>query len=90
MSAMVNDLLELARTQLGEGITIKREHCDLGEMCCWAIEDASSAHPRAKFRIDAVGELLGSFDLGRLQQMVTNLAKNAAQYGTPVSRSLLA
>lgn len=82
MNGMINDLLGLARTQLGEGIPIERRECDLLEMCQWAIEDANAAHPRAQFDLHAVGELTGAFDLARLQQVVTNLANNAAQYGT--------
>lgn len=83
MNGMVNDLLALARTQLGEGIAILREECDLLEMCQWAIEDANAAHPRAQFDLHATGELMGAFDQPRLQQLLTNLAINAAQYGAP-------
>lgn len=83
MNSMVNDLLALARTQLGEGIPIKRIECDLLEMCQWAIEDANAAYPRARFELDATGELMGLFDGARLQQLLTNLANNAAQYGAP-------
>jgi signal transduction histidine kinase len=83
MNGMINDLLELARTQLGNGIPIQLKECDLLEMCHWAIEDSNASHPRAKFDFDASGELIGMFDKARLQQVVTNLANNAAQYGTP-------
>ena len=83
MTTMVNDLLGLARTQLGDGIPIERRDCDLLDMCRWAIEDANAAHPRAQFELRASGDLTGSFDLARLQQLLTNLANNAAQYGTP-------
>jgi signal transduction histidine kinase len=83
MNGMVNDLLELARIQLGNGISIQLKECDLLEMCQWAIEDSSATHPRAKFDLDASGELTGMFDKARLQQVVTNLANNAAQYGAP-------
>ena len=81
MNGMINDLLGLARTQLGDGIPIERKECDLLEMCQWAIEDANADHPLAQFRINAVGELIGRFDQARLQQLLTNLAINAAQYG---------
>lgn len=83
MNGMVNDLLGLARTQLGDGIPIERRDCDLLDMCHWAIEDAHAAHPRAEFTLDASGELIGAFDQPRLQQLLTNLANNAAQYGAP-------
>jgi signal transduction histidine kinase len=83
MNGMVNDLLGLARIQLGDGIPIERRECDLLEMCHWAIVDANAVHPRAQFVLSAIGELTGSFDQPRLQQLLTNLANNAAQYGTP-------
>ena len=83
MNGMVNDLLGLARSQLGNGIPIERRNCDLLEMGHWAIEDANAAHPRAEFQLNATGDLCGWFDGARLQQLLTNLANNAAQYGTP-------
>jgi signal transduction histidine kinase len=83
MNGMVNDLLGLARTQLGDGIPIERQACDLLEVCRWAIEDARAAHPQARFELHADGDLAGAFDCARLQQLLTNLATNAAQYGTP-------
>lgn len=82
MTTMVNDLLGLARTQLGDGIQIERRECDLLEMCQWALEDANAAHPRAVFSLHSSGNLIGAFDQARLQQLLTNLANNAAQYGT--------
>lgn len=82
MSAMVNDLLELARTQLGDGIPIVRVACDLREVCQWSLDDASAAHPRTEFVLEASGLLTGQFDGARLQQVFTNLLNNAAQYGT--------
>ena len=83
MASMVNDLLGLARTQLGDGIPIEREPCDLHQIGQWAVEDANAAHPRAHFEIKTSGELTGAFDAARLQQLLTNLANNAAQYGAP-------
>jgi signal transduction histidine kinase len=83
MGSMVNDLLALARTQLGDGIEIQRRQCDLLDVCRWAIEDAQASHPPAEFNLHALGDLTGEFDGARLQQLLTNLANNAAQYGTP-------
>ena len=83
MNGMVNDLLVLARTQLGDGIPIDRQECDLVEIGQWVIEDATAVHPHAQFELNTNGELKGEFDQPRLQQLLTNLVNNAAQYGTP-------
>lgn len=83
MNVMVNDLLAFARTQLGDGIPIERSLCNAREIARNAIEEASAAHPSSMFELQSTGELSGHFDQPRLQQLLANLANNAAQYGTP-------
>ncbi|MGK5058972.1 ATP-binding protein [Janthinobacterium sp. LB2P49] len=88
MSVMVNDLLTFARMQLGDGIPIERSMCDVREIIQSAIEEANAAHPCSVFELHVHGSLTGSFDKPRLQQLLANLANNAAQYGTP-SKSII-
>ncbi|MGK5007648.1 ATP-binding protein [Janthinobacterium sp. LB2P70] len=83
MNVMVNDLLTFARMQLGDGIPIERSLCDVREIIQSAIEEANAAHPCSVFELHVHGSLTGSFDKPRLQQLLANLANNAAQYGTP-------
>lgn len=80
MTAMVHDLLEYARTQLGGSIPIKRHLADMEKICQAAIEDASAAHPDCMFELETSGELFDDFDRDRLQQVISNLLSNAAQY----------
>lgn len=80
MTSMVNDLLEYSRTQLGDGMPITPEQADAAEICQAALHDASAAYPECRFEFDAAGDLTGTFDKVRLQQAVTNLLSNAAQY----------
>ncbi len=80
MSAMVNDLLEYARKQLGGKMPITRQLADMKQICQAAIDDASAAHPDCKFEMLTAGELLDDFDSARLQQVFSNLLSNAAQY----------
>ncbi|UQV44998.1 HAMP domain-containing histidine kinase [Janthinobacterium lividum] len=88
MNVMVNDLLTFARMQLGDGIPIERSMCDVREIIQSAIEEANAAHPCSVFELHVDGSLTGSFDKPRLQQLLANLANNAAQYGTP-SKSII-
>ncbi|MEN3364535.1 MAG: hypothetical protein V7606_1809 [Burkholderiales bacterium] len=80
MTAMVNDLLEYARMHLGEGMPITRQQADVKEICHAALHDASAAHPDCPFEFNVSGDLTGEFDSVRLQQVITNLLTNAAQY----------
>lgn len=88
MTAMVNDLLEYARSQLGGELPVRPAPADLAEVCRWAIDDMAVAHPDCRFELDLVGDLRGQFDAVRMQQLLSNLLNNAVQYrgpGEPVS-----
>ncbi len=80
MSGMVNDLLEYARSQLGGEMPLKREASNLRAVAIAALRDASAVHPGCAFELETVGDLEGQFDAVRIQQVITNLLNNAAQF----------
>ncbi|MDB5842762.1 MAG: putative two-component sensor histidine kinase [Polaromonas sp.] len=80
MTAMVNDLLEYARTQLGGGIPLTLLTEDMARICQAALDDAQAGYPDCPFELEASGDLSGFFDRARLQQLFSNLLNNAAQY----------
>ncbi|MBC7445250.1 MAG: HAMP domain-containing histidine kinase, partial [Polaromonas sp.] len=80
MTSMINDLLEYARTQLGSGIPLAPGPVDLREICQAAQDDTQAAYPDCPFALETSGDLSGSFDGPRLQQLFSNLLNNAAQY----------
>jgi signal transduction histidine kinase len=88
MASMVNDLLDYARTQLDDEIPVAPELGDIGDVCRVALEDAQAAHPGHRYHFETSGDLMAWFDPQRMQQVLTNLLNNAAQYGashTPVT-----
>lgn len=80
MTAIINDLLEFARSQLSSKIPIIRSQVDIKEICQAALDDVKGAHPDCLFELVASGDWLGHFDGPRLYQVFANLLNNAAQY----------
>jgi signal transduction histidine kinase/CRP-like cAMP-binding protein/ActR/RegA family two-component response regulator len=89
MDAMIRDLLEYTKTRLGRGIPIAREACNIGRICEAALDEMKAGHPDRAFRLQTSGELGGSFDSARLQQVVANLLNNAVQHGSRDSPVIL-
>lgn len=80
MGAMVTDLLGYTSLQMGAGMPTVRAPVDALDVCREAVADARAMYPASSFAFHPVGNLAGSFDSVRLQQLVTNLLINAAQY----------
>jgi len=89
MDAMIRDLLEYTRTRLGRGIPITRQACNIGRLCEAALEEMRSGHPDRAFRLGISGDLDGSFDSARLEQVLGNLLNNAVQHGAADSPVIL-
>ncbi|WP_048440040.1 sensor histidine kinase [Caenimonas sp. SL110] len=89
MSTMVNDLLEYSRTQLGGKMPMRPEPANMTDIAQAALHDAATANPECVFESSFTGDLAGSFDSVRLQQVIVNLLTNAAQYRSPGSSVVL-
>ncbi|MDO9361260.1 MAG: HAMP domain-containing sensor histidine kinase [Polaromonas sp.] len=86
MTAMVSDLLEYSRKRLGGAMPHVPEAGDMGEIVQAAVHDSRLANPDCDFDLQLQGDLNGRFDRVRMQQVVTNLLANAAQYRAPATR----
>jgi sigma-B regulation protein RsbU (phosphoserine phosphatase) len=78
MSRMINQLLDLTHARLGGGLAIERKPTDLREMFGDVMNEFD-----ATIRLDAEGELTGTWDQDRLAQVVSNLTRNAIEHAAP-------
>jgi signal transduction histidine kinase len=80
MVAMVHDLIEYSRAQLGDKMRIVRKPLDFKELAEAALLDVNAAFPDCPFELEVSGDLTVSVDGARVHQLLTNLLTNAAQY----------
>ena len=78
---MVNDLLDLARCNLGSGIPVHLEETDLIAVCSEVIEELTTAHPEAHIVFTDVSMVRGHYDPSRIAQVFSNLISNAVRHG---------
>lgn len=83
MARMIDDLLDVTRARLGQGIPIAPVPTDLAPLCEHVIAELAAVHPQRELRFEATGGLTGEWDGDRLTQVVSNLAANALQHGRP-------
>ncbi|MGI9042689.1 MAG: ATP-binding protein [Gemmatimonadaceae bacterium] len=86
MNRMVADLLDFTRGRLGSGIPLTRAQADLGDTIRTGIDEVVATHPDRPVTFTPTGDLTGSWDTGRIGQLISNLVNNAVQHGNPESR----
>lgn len=80
---MVNDLLDLARCNLGTGIPVQVEPVDLNSVCRDVTEELRVAYPNATIRLAEQAHIRGQYDPARMAQVLSNLIGNAVRHGDP-------
>jgi signal transduction histidine kinase len=81
MQALLDDLLDFSRTQLGVGISVLPQEVDLRDVVNDAIEVVRAARPTRDIDFESTGSCTGWWDGHRLQQALSNLLINAIDYG---------
>ncbi|PRY95122.1 PAS domain S-box-containing protein [Hasllibacter halocynthiae] len=82
MAALIGDVLDLARTRLGEGIELARQEvADLEAVIDKVVDETALSYPG--ITIERSYDLGGPYlcDPGRLGQLVSNLVSNAVTHG---------
>ncbi|MBW3550765.1 MAG: HAMP domain-containing histidine kinase [Proteobacteria bacterium] len=81
--ALINDLLDLTRSRLGQGMAITRQPIDLHDTVAAQVAELSQAYPEARIEHFRQGDGHCEADPVRLGQLVGNLVSNAVAYGRP-------
>ncbi len=80
MTSIVNQLLDVTRARLGDGIPLALGEVVLGVLAQSVLEELTPSYPAARFELTA-DDVHGVWDADRLAQVISNLMSNAAQYG---------
>ncbi len=81
MQGLVDDLLDLARGRLGDGMSLNRQPVDLGEMLHRVVDEASPLGSTREIGVEVTGDSVVSGDPSRLGQLISNLVVNALDHG---------
>jgi signal transduction histidine kinase len=80
---IINDLLDLTRARLGNGIPITRARVDLGELLREVVEQMADSHRGRDLKLSVDAQVIGDWDRERIAQAVSNLLTNAIHHGLP-------
>ena len=79
-TALVDELLDIARLQLNQPLDLQRQSMDLVHLAREAVTEAQ-ATDRHRLRVEALAEpVIGEWDARRLRRVVDNLLNNAIKY----------
>jgi signal transduction histidine kinase len=82
LKALLDDLIDFNRTNLGLGIHIAPIGVNLAHLFLDALEQLRVSHPGHQLELEVNGDASGTWDPLRLQQVLNNLVLNALKYGT--------
>jgi signal transduction histidine kinase len=80
---LIDQLLDFTRARVGGGFELRPADANLATICQQVLSEIQLAHPDWKVSVESAGEVGGYWDADRLLQVVSNLATNAGQHGTP-------
>jgi signal transduction histidine kinase len=83
MERLIRDLLDFSRLRSGQALPIHPDPVDLVDTCRRAVSDLGR-DAEGLVSVEELGDVTGSWDRDRIEQVVTNLVSNALKYGPPL------
>jgi signal transduction histidine kinase len=87
MQRLIDDVLDFARLRFGLALPIKRERLALYDCIMRCTQELYSIAPDGRIEFEHDGDLIGSWDPARMDQLLMNLLTNAVRHapnGEPV------
>jgi two-component system sensor histidine kinase/response regulator len=81
MGNMIRDVLDFTRGHLGGGIPVEPTAGSLADICSRVVDETKAVHPEREINFASRGDVSGSWDTSRLEQVVSNLVGNAVRHG---------
>jgi len=81
IAGMVADLIDFAGAGIGVTMPLSPAPMDLAKLCREVSDEFRAAHPGCNLKLETRDDLTGTWDAGRLRQVLSNLLGNAAQHG---------
>jgi len=92
MLHIIEELFDLSRARLGGGIPIERQPLDLEAVTRKTVAEFEAINPSRQIDVIVSGDMRGSWDVGRLGQVLSNLIGNALRHGSvtvPITVTLI-
>jgi signal transduction histidine kinase len=83
MKALLDDLLDFNQTMLGLGIRVVPTEVDVESLFSKEVDQLRAAFPNRPIELKVAGDTRGVCDGLRLQQLLSNLVRNAVTHGAP-------
>ncbi|MBC5785333.1 sensor histidine kinase [Ramlibacter sp. USB13] len=83
IKAIIEQVVDFTRAQASGVMPIERVRGDLSQQLAKVVDETQVRHPTRILRLESLGDFGGSWDEGRMGQLLSNLLGNALVHGSP-------